>query len=127
MQRDRSRSSADHALVHWKRHHALRGDRDVEEKESARKFISRTLNLIGEAAEIRRTSKRNKILSALLTADAPISPRELSIAAGMPRNNVDQLLFKMGKAGEVNKAGRGNYVHPDRTDLLPRLVRLIRR
>jgi hypothetical protein len=92
--------------------------RDVEEKESALKFLSGMWNLIGEAAEIRRTDERAKILSALLTADAPMSPRELSIAAAMPRNNVDQLLFKMGKAGEVQKAGRGNYIHPDRSDLL---------
>ncbi|RLP22752.1 AAA family ATPase [Mesorhizobium sp. YM1C-6-2] len=92
--------------------------RDVEEKESAMSFLSGMWNLIGEAAEIRRTDERSRILSALLAADAPISPREIAIATAMPRNNVDQLLFKMGKAGEVRKAGRGGYVHPDRTDLI---------
>ena len=40
------------------------------------------------------------------------------MAAEIDRNNADQLLFKMAKAGEVLKASRGRYVHPDRTDLL---------
>ena len=43
-----------------------------------------------------------------------MSPADLAIATGMPRNNVDQLLFKMAKAGEVRKTGRGRYVHPDK-------------
>lgn len=92
--------------------------RDVEEKESALNFLSGNWNLIGEAAEVRRTDERARILSELLTADVPISPRKIAIAAAMPRNNVDQLLFKMGKAGEVRKAGRGYYIHPDRADLV---------
>ena len=32
----------------------------------------------------------------------------------MPRTNVDQLLFKMRKAGEVKKVGRGQYLHPSK-------------
>lgn len=92
--------------------------RDVAERESALKFTSGIWNLIGEAAEIRRTDERTRILSALLTADAPISPREVAIATGMARNNVDQLLYKMGNAGEVRKAGRGYYIHPERPDLI---------
>lgn len=91
--------------------------RDVEEKESALNFLSGCWFLIGDAAEVRRTDERSQILSALLIADEPISPSELAIAADMPRNNVDQLLFKMVKAGEVQKTGRGRYIHPDRTDL----------
>lgn len=31
---------------------------------------------------------------------------------------LDQLLFKMAKAGEVSKAGRGRCVHPVRTYLI---------
>ncbi|QDY99162.1 AAA family ATPase [Nitratireductor mangrovi] len=92
--------------------------RDVEEKESALRFLSGTWNLIGEATEVRRTDERERILSELLIADAAMSPREIAMATSMPRNNVDQLLFKMGKAGEVQKTGRGCYVHPDRTDLI---------
>jgi hypothetical protein len=91
--------------------------RDVEERESAMSFLSGTWNLIGEAAEVRRTHERSRILSTLLTADGGMGPGEVAIAAEMPRNNVDQLLFKMAKAGEVRKIGRGHYVHPDRKDL----------
>ena len=94
--------------------------RDVEEKESALKFLSGNWELIGEAAEIRRTDERSAILSALLIADEPISPQELTIATGMARNNINQLLFKMAKAGEVQKTRRGRYIHPDRSDLSDR-------
>ena len=57
------------------------------------------------------------ILSALLIADEPVSPQELTVATGMPRNNINQLLFKMAKAGEVQKVRRGRYIHLDRADL----------
>jgi hypothetical protein len=73
--------------------------------------------VLGEAGEIRRTDERAEILSLLIDADEPLNPRDIAIGASMPRNNVDQLLFKMAKAGEVLKAGRGRYVHPERTDL----------
>jgi len=36
----------------------------------------------------------------------------------MNRNSIDQLLYKMGKSGEVVKAQQGLYVHPDRADLM---------
>jgi hypothetical protein len=39
-------------------------------------------------------------------------------ATGKKRNNLDQLLFGMAKAGEIQKCGRGKYVHLDRSDLL---------
>jgi len=39
-------------------------------------------------------------------------------AIGQRRKNVKQLLFKMGKAGEMRKLpGRGHYIHPMRPDL----------
>jgi hypothetical protein len=88
--------------------------RDVEERESALKFLSGRWFLIGGAAEVRRTDERTQILSALLTADGPISPGDIATATGMPRNNVDQLLFKMARDGEVLKSSRGRYSHPNR-------------
>lgn len=91
--------------------------RDVEEKESALKFLSGTWNLIGNAAETRRTEERSAILSALLVADEPMNPHDLAVATNMARNNVDQLLFKMARAAEVRKCGRGRYIHPQRGDL----------
>ena len=47
-----------------------------------------------------------------------MGPREISIATGADRNNIDQLLYKMAKAGEVLKAKRGRYIHPSRADLI---------
>ena len=54
----------------------------------------------------------------LYEADEPMNPREIAVATGAERNNVDQLLYKMSKAGEIRKAGRGRYVHPERSDLI---------
>lgn len=93
--------------------------RDVEERESALLFNAGSWTMTGDAAEVRRTDERSMILEVLRDADAPMSPGELASATGMPRNNTDQLLFKMGKAGEVLKCGRGRYVHPERRDIFP--------
>ncbi len=95
--------------------------RDIEEIETAVQFDKLTCRwrALGNASEVRRTDERVEILSVLIEATEPMNPRDLSIASGMPRNNTDQLLFKMAKAGEVLKAGRGMYVHPERGDLIP--------
>ncbi|TXM72889.1 AAA family ATPase [Methylobacterium sp. WL12] len=96
--------------------------RDVEEIEAAVIFdkASCRWHVQGEASEVRRTDERGGILAALEDADEPMSPGEIAIATGHTRNAIDQLLYKMGKAGEVLKAGRGRYVHPNRTDLIDR-------
>lgn len=95
--------------------------RDIEEIETAVQFDKLTCRwaALGNASEVRRTDERAEILSVLIEATEPMNPRDLSIACEMPRNNTDQLLFKMAKAGEVLKAGRGQYVHPERIDLIP--------
>jgi hypothetical protein len=84
--------------------------RDIDEIETAVEFNkeTNTWRVLGEAAEVRRTNERAKILSVLIDVDEPISPRDIAAETGMPRNNVDQLLFKMAKAGEVLKSGRGH-------------------
>ncbi len=73
--------------------------------------------MLGEAAVVRRTNERLAILSALLTADEPLGPKDISTATGNGQNSTNQLLYKMAKAGEVEKAGRGLYIHPERADL----------
>ncbi len=41
----------------------------------------------------------------------------------MNRNNIKQRLFKMAKAGEVERSRhRGRYIHPDRRDLDNRAI-----
>jgi hypothetical protein len=87
--------------------------RDVDEKESALDFAGGVWTVQGDAAKVRMTSERQAILDALQDADEPMSPGELGTASHMSRNNVDQLLYKMAKAGEVQKVGRGRYQHPD--------------
>jgi hypothetical protein len=94
--------------------------RDVEEIESAVEFNKGDCRwfVMGAASEVRRTDERSAILEVLREADEPMGPREIAIATGADRNNVDQLLYKMVKAGEVRKAKRGSYVHPDRLELM---------
>lgn len=96
--------------------------RDLEEYERAVTFDRESCRwtVQGEAMEVRRTDERSQILAVLEDATEPMSPRDISIATGMPRNSTDQLLFKMGKAGDVVKAARGKYVHPSRTFLIDR-------
>lgn len=93
--------------------------RDVEERESSLIFTAGVWTLTGDAAEVRRTSERNGILTVLTDATEPMSPQDIASAADMKRNNVDRLLGKMAKVGEVLKVSRGRYIKPNRTDLMP--------
>lgn len=95
--------------------------RDIQEFEHAVSYSHDTcrFTLLGKAEEVRRTDERSTILSVLKDADEAMTPSDVSDAAGIPRNNAKQLLFKMAKAGEVSKLqGRGKYIHPSRSDLL---------
>lgn len=92
--------------------------RDVEEKESALSFSGGLWTVRGDAKDVRRTNERSVILEMLLAAEEAMNPKDIAIAVSMPRNNVDQLLFKLAKEGDVQKAGRGLYVHSERQDLI---------
>jgi RecA-family ATPase len=83
--------------------------RDVEEKETAVMFTAGSWTIMGEAANVRRSGERNKIIAALSDHGEPMTPSELTAATRMPSLNVRQLLLKMSKAGEVYKAGGGRY------------------
>ena len=50
--------------------------RDVEEKESAMRFVAGMWNVTGEASDVRRSSERGNILQVLEEADEPMSPNE---------------------------------------------------
>src|SRR5205809_1794493 len=54
------------------------------------------------------------ILAVLSEAPEPMGPSDIAAVAKMPVNNAKQLLHKMAGTGEVEKVGRGQYVHPDR-------------
>lgn len=94
--------------------------RDIEEIETAVEFDRQTCRwrVLGEAAEVRRTDERAQILSVLIGASEPMAPKGIAIETGMARNNVDQLLYKIAKTGEILKAGRGRYIHASRSDIL---------
>lgn len=85
--------------------------RDVEELESAMTFTSGLWSIKGDAADIRRSDERSKILDTLEASAEPMSPTDIAAATGMKNGNIRKLLFTMGKAGEVLKAERGRYVH----------------
>ncbi|MFN4141644.1 AAA family ATPase [Aestuariivirga sp.] len=95
--------------------------RDVEEYEKAILWDREACRWIiqGDATEVRRTSERGAILAVLEDAEEPLKPVDIANLADMRRNNVDRLLGKMMKAGEILKAGRGQYVHPSKAHLVP--------
>lgn len=95
--------------------------RDIQEYERAVTFdkIDCRWTVQGDVASVRRTDERTAVLDALEAADDLMTVKDVMSATGMQRNACDQLLFKMAKDGQILKAKRGHYVHPDRTDLLP--------
>ncbi|WP_271605659.1 AAA family ATPase [Bradyrhizobium sp. CCBAU 11434] len=95
--------------------------RDIEEIESAVEFSKLTgkWRVLGPAAEVHRSGERSTILQFLIDAGEPVRIQDIVAGTGMPRNNVDQLLFKMGRDGEVIKAGRGLYTCPQRPQQYP--------
>jgi DNA-binding IclR family transcriptional regulator len=61
---------------------------------------------------------RAAVLAVLDEATEPMSPAEIALAAALPKNKVDQLLYRMGKVGEVTKLARGKYAASSRADLI---------
>lgn len=89
--------------------------RDIEEIESAVTFDKTTAKWIvqGNVTEVRRSDERGNILDALRHAGEAMSPNDLVVVTGMKSGNIRRLLLKMVEAGEVQKSGRGSYIHPD--------------
>lgn len=89
--------------------------RDIAEFETAMEFQKDNCRwrVLGEAAEVRRSDERKLILDALAEEAEPVGPNVIADVSGMKRDNVRFLLGRMVKAGEVQKIGRGKYLHPD--------------
>ena len=96
--------------------------RDIEEAEHAVSFDKHSCRwtILGNASDVHRSNERGRILAALADASEEMTPQDLVASTGIPRNNLDQLLFKMTRDGEVTKVGRGKYRHSDRADMEPR-------
>lgn len=90
--------------------------RDVEEKESALSFASGIWTMTGDAATVRLSGERGNILVTLEQATGLMSPAEIADVTRMKPGNVRRLLYSMAKAGEVQKSGRGGYLHPENAD-----------
>jgi hypothetical protein len=93
--------------------------RDVEAAQLGASFDRETCRwaILGDAAEVQRSDTRKSILAALATAGT-MSPQEMVAVTGVGRNSINAILYRMCKAGEVAKVGRGRYrstpssVHP---------------
>jgi AAA domain len=93
--------------------------RDIEEAEHAVTFDKHACRwtILGSAADVHRSNERGKILDALLTATDLLGPQQIADRTRMKADNVRYLLGQMVECGEVLKAARGRYYHPDRSDL----------
>lgn len=94
--------------------------RDMTEIEKALSFDeSRGLwTLLGNANDVSRSSERKRILDVVEHAlDAPTTA-EIVAATGMRKHNVEQLIYKMLRAGEIEHAEgrRGRYAMPSKRD-----------
>jgi hypothetical protein len=85
--------------------------RDLEEIEKGLEFDKNacTWRIVGDAAAIRLTKEREKILDALEEAGIPVGPREIAQATGMKEGNVRRLLRKMHKEGLIKQPSYGKY------------------
>jgi hypothetical protein len=83
--------------------------RDVEEKETAVIFTGGLWSVLGEASDVRRSDERSVIIDALKDNREAMTPTELAAVLGKQTNNIKQLLFKMAKAGELHRVGKGRY------------------
>jgi hypothetical protein len=99
----------------------IRG-RDVEEQEHAIVFNAETCRwtILGDAAAVQQSYTRSQILMALDEATDLMTPSDISNAAQLSRNIVDQRLHHMVKNGDVIKVRRGFYAHAKRAELLSR-------
>ena len=90
--------------------------RDIEDSETALQFNRDTCRwtILGSAAEVHRSSERNRIAAALAGVAAGLGIKEImALGEFGNRQNVDMLLCRMVKDGEVERLGRGLYKLPN--------------
>jgi hypothetical protein len=82
--------------------------------------ISRKLNrnsckwtILGQAAEVRRSDERSRVIDVLKKTGSPLSAKDIMVRADLTnRNATDLLLGKMAGDGEIERVGRGQYALP---------------
>ncbi len=86
--------------------------RDVESRELAIEFSKESCRwrILGTAAEVHMSNQRGRVLAALEDADEGLAVAEIVVAAQLrSRSAADTLLFKMAKAGTIERVKRGVY------------------
>jgi hypothetical protein len=100
--------------------------RDIEEAQKALQFNKHTCRwtILGEAADIRRSDERARVLAVLTDSGEPLPVSEIiSLANLVSRNAADNLLLRMAKDGDVERIKRGRYGLPGRAPENMREVR----
>jgi hypothetical protein len=85
--------------------------RDLIEFDKAMTFDRQSCRwrVAGEAAEVKRSTQRAAVLTALSDAPEPLGPGDIADETGMKVANVRQLIVKLVKEGAVEKVARGHY------------------
>lgn len=86
--------------------------RDIEEIETAMRFDAGRWSILGDADEVRKSSERRKIVTALKEAGEEIGPKAIADLAGMKAVNVRNLLKRMVASGEIMQPRVGFYSVP---------------
>jgi hypothetical protein len=69
--------------------------------------------IVGEAADIRRSDERGRVVAALADAGEPLHVSEIvSLAKLVTRNAADNLLMRMTNDGDIERIKRGVYGLP---------------
>jgi DNA-binding IclR family transcriptional regulator len=62
---------------------------------------------------VHRSTARKAVLTALTSMPTGLTVKEIMSAAGLDkRSAIDQLLYRMGKDGEIIRSARGRYALP---------------
>jgi hypothetical protein len=85
--------------------------RDIEEAEKAIQFNKETCRwtIMGEAAEVKRSAQRARVMDVLSRASEGVSPAELASEIDITRDNAKKVLRRMAEAGEIQSLGNGRY------------------
>jgi RecA-family ATPase len=88
--------------------------RDLLDFEKALSFDRHSCRwrIVGEAAEVKRSSERATVLAVITEAAEPIGPTDIAGETGMKVVNIKKLLAKLVKEGAIEKIAHGRYSPP---------------
>jgi len=79
-----------------------------------------TWTIQGDLDDVRQSNERRSVIAAMNEIGAPASPKDIADAAQMRANNVNKLLTRMAKEGEIHKHRYGKYaLQPERNEPQP--------